>query len=291
MTEPTETRSPLQTLDPDHYPKIDRINRTTLSGKRVFKAEWRDHDFVDLNGRGSEFEGCDFRYAIFERAYLRDATFRNCRFDGARFIDCNMRGARFIQCEVQYTTFSRCLLDPSEIISVLPLRPNVRRELLRNLKANAIEIGDFANIKLIVLAELEATKLHYRHAALGYDSYYKQKYALFNQRLQAGFQYAGLKIDQWVWGHGERPWQLLLSAGFIIVALALLNFWSVLDRVPWGDTAGGLRILTYVLRTLLDMPVDMRFSGFVFVDYMLVIMRYVYIGLFVSVLYKAISHR
>lgn len=291
MTEHKETRSSSKILSPEDYPHIDSIDRVSVSGKRIVKAEWRNRAFVDFNGRDSEFEGCDFRYAIFERAYLRDATFRNCRFDGARFMDCNMRGARFIQCEVQYATFSRCLLDPNEIIAVLPPHPNVRRESLRNLKANAIEIGDFASIKQIVLAELEATKLHFRHAALGYDSYYKQKYALFNQRLSAGAQYAGLKVDQWVWGHGERPWQLLLSAGLIIIALTLINFWSVLTRVDWADTAGGLNILNYVLRTFLDMPVDTKFCGFVFVDYALVILRYVYIGLFVSVLYKAISHR
>jgi len=39
------------------------------------------------------------------------------------------------------------------------------------------------------------------------------------------------------------------------------------------------------------MEPDKKFGGFVSIDYAVVIMRYVYIGLFISILYKSISHR
>jgi hypothetical protein len=278
-------------LDCPDLPRVERLERQSVSYKRVLKADWRNRDFMDFNGLGATFEDCDFRYSIFERAYFRDAKFINCRFDGSRFIDCNMRNARFMKCEFKFAGFSRCLLDVREIIAALPPQPNIRRETLRNLKANAIEVGDYESIKLIVLQELDANKLHYKHAALGFDAYYKQKYALFSQRFVAGAQFAFLKIDQWIWGHGERPWQLLVSAGLLLLVLTGLNFWAVVPKTGWAQTQSGGQIFIYSLRTFLDMAVDPRFQGFQLVDYALVIMRYVYIGLFVSVLYKVISHR
>lgn len=270
---------------------IKEVPRTSVAQQTRTNEKWKNGNFVDFNGREAKFEGCDFRYAIFERAYLRKATFSNCRFEGARFVDCNLRGARFIQSSVQYVIFNRCLLDPKDIIASLPPQPNIRREALRNLKANAIEIGDYENIRLIVLKELDATKLHLRHVVTGFDSHYQQKYGLFRQRFSAGLQYLGLKIDQLVWGHGERPWQLLVSAALVLISLTLLNFWSVLPRVAWSNTGNGLEILRYVIHVFLGMEVDKTFQGFAAVDYALFIMRYVYIGLFVSVLYKSVSHR
>ena len=272
-------------------PPVGEIARQSVSHKRVLKADWRNRAFTDFNALGTTFEDCDFRYSIFERAYLRDAKFINCRFDGARFIDSNLRNARFVKSEFKFAVFCGCHLDVREIIAVLPPQPNIRRENLRNLKANAIEIGDYESVRLIVLQELEATKLHFKHAAIGFDVYYKEKYALSSQRLFAGAQFVGLKIDQWVWGHGERPWQLLVSSGLLLLFLTGVNFWAVVPKAGWTGSQAGLQILAYSVRTFLDMPVDIRFQGFQFVDYALVMMRYIYIGLFVSVLYKAISHR
>lgn len=270
---------------------IAEVARTSVAEKTLINEKWKNRNFVDFNGRKAKFEGCDFRYAIFKRAYFRNATFSNCRFEGARFVDCNLRGARFIQSSVGYVVFTRCLLDPKDVISSLPPYPNVRRESLRNLKANAMEIGDYSNIRLIVLKELEATKLHLKYVVTGFDSHYQKKYGLLRQRFGAGLQYFGLKVDQLIWGHGERPWQLLVSAGLVLAALTLLNFWSVLPRVEWGKTDNGLEIFRYVIHMFLGMEVDKTFQGFSSVDYALVIMRYVYIGLFVSVLYKSVSHR
>jgi hypothetical protein len=39
------------------------------------------------------------------------------------------------------------------------------------------------------------------------------------------------------------------------------------------------------------MPLDFKFQGYIIIDYIVVILRYIYIGLFISVLYKSLSHR
>ena len=62
---------------------------------------------------------------------------------GCRFADSNLRGASFHVCDFKYATFQRTLLEP-----------NLRRDSLQNLRANAAEIGDYASQRLIVLAEV-----------------------------------------------------------------------------------------------------------------------------------------
>ena len=150
-------------------------------------------------------------YSNFERAYFRDAKFNNCQFDGARFVDCNLKSVHFYRCDLKFVHFQRCLLDVRELISSLPPEPNIRREGLQNLRANAIETGDQASIGLLVLQEVEATKLHFGYATRGYDTYYRTKYPTITLRLQAAMQLWWLQLQGLIWGYGEKPWRLLAS--------------------------------------------------------------------------------
>jgi Pentapeptide repeats (9 copies) len=272
-------------------PEIPLIQRVTVSHAKVVKQDLRNREFRDFNALGAEFESCDFRYSIFERAYFRDARFTNCRFDGARFIDCNLKSANFYRCDLKFSHFRNCLLEVREIIASLPAEPNIRREGLKNLKANAIEVGDHESVGLLVLQEIEAAKRHYHYAMKGYDAYYRNKYSTVASRIQAGARLLWLTINGAIWGHGEKPWRLLFSCSAILLLLGLVNFWSVMPRVGWAETYGGARVFRYIFQLFLDMSPDSRFQGFEAVDYIAVIMRYIYIGLFISVLYKSISHR
>jgi hypothetical protein len=254
-------------------------------------VDWRHRNFKDFNGLAADFEGCDFRYSNFDRAYFRDARFTECHFDGARLVDCNFKGATFYKCDLKFVHFQRCLLDIREIVASLPPEPNIRREGLQNLRANAIEVGDIDSVGTLVLQEIEAAKRHYSYALYGFDTYYRRKYPTLLSKARAGVQLAWLLLGGLIWGHGEKPWRLLLSCLAILCILTLVNFWSVMPRVGWNESHGGLDITRYVIRLFLDMPLDSRFGGFVAIDYIVVLMRYAYIGLFISVLYKSISHR
>ena len=138
------------------------------------QTNYRNRRFTDTNGKDAEFTGCDFSYCHFERAYLRNANFTKCTFTGARFADSNFRGATFVQCDLRYATFSNSLLEFSEILSNLPLEPNLRSDLLRSLRANAASIGDYDVQGPLVLAELAAGRDHYHRVFVGADSYYKR---------------------------------------------------------------------------------------------------------------------
>jgi hypothetical protein len=110
-------------------------------------------------------------------------------------------------------------------------------------------------------------------------------------KLEAAFKLAWINIGGLVWGHGEKPFRLLLSAVFFLLVLSAANFWSVMPRVGWVESGSGLKLTEYVVQLFLDMSPNLQFRGFEIVDYLTVLLRYVYIGLFISVLYKSISHR
>jgi len=288
---PVANSAQIVVLRPDQLPDIPKVDRTILSRKKIVKADWRNRNFIDLNALATEFDGCDFRYSNFERGYFRDAKFTNCRFDGARFSNCNFKSANFYKCDLKFVSFRQCLLEVKDVIASLPSEPNIRREALQNLRANAMEMGDYESQGLLVLEEIEAAKLHYSYALRGYDSYHKKKYSTAFSKFRAGMKLGWLHANGLIWGHGEKSGRLLLSAAALLCVLALINFWSVMPRVGWIESKGGLKALEYVVQLFLDMSPDVKFKGYVAVDYLVVLMRYVYIGLFISVLYKSISHR
>jgi hypothetical protein len=182
-------------------------------------------------------------------------------------------------------------VDLEELVAALPPEPNLRREALQNLRANAVEMGDYASQTRLILQEMKSAKLHYSYAVRGYSSYYKKKYAGVFPKVRAGLLLAGLHISDLVWGHGEKPTRLLWSCIVFLCALTFINFWAVMPKVGWADSQAGLKPLEYVVRLFLDMSTNDKFQGYMAIDYLAVVMRYVYIGLFISVLYKSISHR
>jgi uncharacterized protein YjbI with pentapeptide repeats len=103
---------------------IEKIDRPEF-------GDYTDRDFSglrleDLNGFKKTFENCNFSASYIARGYFRDATFVKCKFVGCRITETNFREARFMQCDFRYTIFDRCLLPIKELISNLPLWPNVK---------------------------------------------------------------------------------------------------------------------------------------------------------------------
>jgi len=267
------------------------INRVPLSRESHVRLDLKNRRFDDLNANQATFVDCDFSYSVFERAYFRGATFEGCRFVGCRFYDANLRGASFHVCDFKYATFHRTLLEPKEILAVLPLEPNLKRDSLQNLRANAAEVGDYGSQRLFVLAEVDAATDHLSRALKGSEDYYRRKYPGVLDKTLAAVGLARLKLGGWVWGHGERPFRMIRSAAILVLVLTFVNMWSIVPRVGWDATHSGLEVLRYSVDLVLDASPDRRFKGFLLIDYALIAMRYVYIGLFISVLSKSISHR
>lgn len=259
--------------------------------QEISKVDYRNRHLFDVNGKNTEFTNCDFSYSIFERAYFRNATFKNCRFVGTKFIDSNFREAHFFQCDFRYAEFRLCLLNSKEVVASLPYEPNIRSEALRHLRSNATSMGDYKAQGFLVLQEIEASRDHYYRALTGADSYYKAKYPSILDKISAAARLVVHYASGFLWGHGEKPLYILSSATVILLLISFINFWSVMPHVGWNESGGGIWVVRYVIEEFLGMNPPKTFSGFWWADYLIVMGRYLYIGLFISVLSKKISHR
>lgn len=267
------------------------LPRTVFPEGPLEGEDFRNMWFEDLNARKRELVGCDLSYCVFERAYFRETKFTKCKFVGARFYDCNFRGVELDRCEFDYAIFDKTLIDPADIVPNLPSAPNMRRNLLQILRANANTIGDYDALRTYVLEEMDAAVDHQSRILRSKESYYKNKYKGFWPKFKAFSKLSGLRMDGFLWGHGERPFQIFISTAVIIFFLAALNMMVVGPWVGWRDSSYGLRSLEYVVRLFLDLEPEVRFRGWAAVDYFVAIYRYIVFGLAASVMFKIISHR
>ena len=187
--------------------------------------------------------------------------------------------------------FQRCLLELEEILATLPAEPNIRRENLRSTEANAAEVGDYGAQSRLICKRLKPQNAIIATLCAVSTVTIKKKYGSIFAKARAAARLGGLHVNGLVWGHGEKSGRLFLSCLTLLGFLTLINFWSVMPRVGWEESNSGLKVFEYVVRLFLDMSPDPKFRGFTVVDYMAVLMRYIYIGLFISVFYKSISHR
>lgn len=267
---------------PGYSPNNPQPLRSTDLSNRVFE---------DLNAHNRSLESCNLSYTIFRRGYFRDASFTNCNFKGARFEDCSFRGAKISQCDFSYANFSGTIISSKEIIANLPDQPNQARELLQILRANALSLGDYDAQSLFVLEEIVKTREYYREVFENKKSYYKNKYGKSSDRISAWFKYHGLWIDRIAWGHGEKPLALIVSGSVLIVCAGVVNIFKV--SIPHGDGLAStlLNSIIYCFNVFIDIPRNNIFRGFGLIDVFLVFMRYIFLGLFIGVVAKRISHR
>jgi len=251
--------------------------------------------FTDVNGKNACFEGFDFSYCIFTRAYFHNASFSNCAFYGTHFIDCNFRNAKFRNCKLDYSTFRETKIPTSELLNNLPSWPNVRRELLQNLRRNAAMLGDYQSEKIFVIKEIDAKKEHYRRAWKQDEQYYREKYGTPLKRIAAGLKFLGLKLDNFAWGHGERLWMTLISLLVLLCALSLI---VTVVGIPDIDSAqlGSLvafflKVLVHHINLFLGVSDNSGIKGILFIDWIIVVARFLIIGVIVAALYRRLSHR
>ncbi len=263
---------------------------------RVLEGKSHAHcHFTDVNGKGATFEGFDFSYCIFIRAYFHNATFSNCKFVGAHFVDCNFRNAQIRGCDFSYSSFNNTRITTNEIIRNLPSQPNVRRELLQILRRNATSVGDYRAEKIFVIREIDSEKEHYRLAWRRDDQYYQNKYGSNLKWLWAGFILLALKMDNFVWGHGERLWKTPIA---LTVLLLVLSAIAVAIRLPSADDVTLSEALSvfwaafsYHVNLLLGLSDGSAINGIPIIDWIIVLTRLVAIGVIVAALYRRLSHR
>lgn len=274
------------------------IKQSPFKTETISERDFKHTLFKDIDGKEKTFRNCDFSYCVFIRAYFRKAKFKNCKFIGSRFYDCNFRGAELTECDFDYAQFKDTLIASYEVMQNLPKYPNQKRDLMQFHRVNAESIGDFEAIKIYVRAELEATREHWRKARIRSDRYYKDKYPGVKNYFKACFKSLYLLLDWIIWGHGEYPGKLFRSILVLLVGYAVWIFFQIggiaenttiaqIGILIWDSVIVGISIFLGTPSVSDEYLLKISWGT----KAIIVLTRYVSLGLFISALFRQLSKR
>ncbi len=136
---------------------------------------------------------------------------------------------------------------------------------------------------------------HLRRAWMQDETYYKKKYGGLRKRSIVLIQRIGLWLDGFLWGHGEKLWNLPISALIVLVFFAAISaaLWatSVTDPSIYQFFGTFKAYTIYYISLFLDAPYEANLSQVIYLDWMVVIFRYLSLGILVSGLFRWLSHR
>lgn len=205
---------------------MPKIKRTTINESR---KNQKGSYFCDSDFSKKKIEDVDFSYSIFKRCYFKKAQFSSCKFVGARFYDCNFRSCSISNSDFKYSIFKSTIIPFKEIIANLPKEHNLRRDLLKILRKNASDLGEYFDEKEYIIREIDSHKDYLRSARKKEDDYYRKKYPGPWNTLKFSVKSMLMYIENIAWGHGERPLRsiptlIIIWFFFISVCYALLKF-------------------------------------------------------------------
>lgn len=272
-------------------PRWERLGMT----QDLMNESYQHGYFVDIAGQKRSFTNVDFSFSIFVRAYFHNAKFDRCTFTGCRFDDCNFRGASFIGCDFKYVSFNRTILPFKEIIVNSPEWPNLKREFMQVLRANAESVGDYDAQKAFIREEMEAKREHLRRARAGNESYYIRHYKGFKSWVTVRRDSFLLWMDRHLLGHGEHLGRAAVGSSAILVLIGVLLFlstqlWSA-DLTVSSAFSHLWLCMKFAVYTLLDVPDDMKISAPKIFVIIILLLRYFLIGLLVASLSRLVAHR
>lgn len=259
-----------------------------------------DNDYIEQLGRkrkGAQVRSCTFRSTVFINCYFNGVTFTSCDFTSAKFVDCNLKDAKFIHCKFNYASFRRTVVDSAEVLANLPREPNVRRDLLRNLRVDARELGNVEDESLYIRKEIEASDLFYISAFKGREDWYRNKYGGID-RLLFLFSWIKSRVSGLIWGNGEKPVRVLYACLFtvflITVALCAYGYELEMFNDDASFYANIHQSLKLSISEFLGIPYsvgDFKLKVPFLISVFAVFARYVFVGLLVSVMFRSFSRR
>lgn len=263
----------------DH--KKDKFEDKEFKGK-VSGKDFSRNDFRRVYAVDIVFENVNFKQVNFEECYFRNCTFIRCDFTGSKFRDCYLMGSKFPGCLFRYIVFYETLIDDGFLERYLPSEENLARDLVRALRVNFSQIGNYDGVNKAAKKEVELTGVHLYKAAYSNEGYYRSKesYSGVN-RLFFLLSHARWKLENWVWGNGESIFRVVLFGVFFI----FLSSFLVYDPCEIGFYDAFLSTWYEFWDVDPDFIIDQN------VSVLLAAGRFLLFGLFISVLVKRMEKR
>ena len=224
----------------------ERLDGINVNDYRFEHCTFANISFKDTHVTGSHFDHCVFIGCYFRKTLLRDSS-----FVGARFVACDFPRISVHSSDFRYAHFDRCAISSAELQHSLPSEPNLREELARNLAIAAAGSGMAADARQYRLTAIEALQEHLSAGVQGDSTWYRDHYK-GTRRIQAAVQLLGSKLNGLLWGHGEKPWVVIVNillAGVILFPIPLWlmrNWYLVNGEAPTIPAAIWLSVMTLV---------------------------------------------
>lgn len=267
--------------------KVRTFQNARFEEDNIVNLKFQHCQFIDFSGHNKQITNCDFSYTFFNRVYFNDVVFNGCNFTGAKFFDSNIRDATFINCKFHYAIFKFTLLKTDNILANLPEWPNAKTFLLQNLKANANSFGDTRSARKFLLSEIDSTKEHLYRARKKSETYYAHKYSGLGPTIEVYWKSFWLLVDKLAWGYGTAPWRIVLNVLIVFIVLAFIQTISAFNSVQ--DIASNYWLyLKENIKAFLGMDANNIDGEYIAV---LILVRYLTLGLFIRILFNRYSWR
>ncbi|PTQ64635.1 pentapeptide repeat protein [Nitrosomonas oligotropha] len=247
------------------------VRNTDLSVRRLSHVFAVDVAFFDVN-----FKQCDFA-----NSYFRNCRFIRCNFTGATIKDSNFRGSQFEECNFRYTSWEKSILDEHFLDSCLPSEENLARDLVRSLRVNFSQIGNYDAVNKAASIEVSLTGQHLYNAAYSRQSYYRSKYKGW-ARISNAISHARWKTLDLLWGNGESILRVALS-GLVVVIVAALALLHNHSQLIFSDALWSAFYGFWGIQSGVKLPDPYAVT--------LTIIRFILFGLFMAILVKKLSRR
>jgi hypothetical protein len=264
---------------------IDHV-KTKIEDKQfttdIVGQTFEGHELVRVYAAKKVFTDVSFKKTIISACYLRNCTFIRCDFTGAHLKETNFRGAKFSDCDFRYTTWEKSYLEGDFLKSCLPSEENLARDLVRSLRVNFTQIGNYDAVNEAAGIEVRLTGSHLYNAAYSRQSYYRTKYHGL-ERAKHALRHAGWKLLDLLWGNGESIFRVLLSSLLVILLASLWLYAKASGKTEFSDAARASALQFWGVTSLPSADTDIALA--------LVVSRLVLFGLFMAILIKRLSRR
>jgi hypothetical protein len=244
------------------------------------KEEYPRHEFLRVYAIDTVFQGVIFKQSNFLSCYFRKCRFINCDFTGAIFKETNLLNSQFENCKFDYSFWDKTIVDEKILDSCLPSEENLARDLVRSLRVNFSQIGNYDAVNKAAAIEVKLTGKHLYNAAYSKQSYYRAKYK-GRDRFQVGCKHAWWKALDLLWGNGESIFRVVVC-GLLVIALVavilIIKYQFSLCDSMWTATC-----VFWGVKPTHEVPQDLHLLS--------TVIRYFLFGLFMAILVKRLARR
>lgn len=230
-----------------------------------------------------------FDHSYFSDCKLRKIHFENCSFVNCYFYDCDFSKSSFSNCDFRYSKFKDTLVD-TDIFNSAPRENNLLMKFSNNLRVNYRDLGDKSSEDISIQYELKANEDHLYDSWISENAYYRKKYKGF-ERFKKLIEWLSFELNKFIWGNGESFIQLILSSIIIILLLGVVSSFIGEDFFNIEKLCSSIFfVFSYFIGSVDNSEIkDIIKSGSI--RNLVVLVRTVFFGLFISILIKKYSRR